>query len=95
MIFPGQNPTVPIGLPGQTLSVGLLEWLCRCRRHPIGLGMPNTLQGKLLPYRDRDGTWVRAMEGCPVVSEGPALVRERTFAGNQIDEMRASMEKRQ
>ncbi len=95
MIFPGENPTVPIDLPGQTLSVGLLEWLRRCRRDPIRLGMPNSLQGNFLPKRDRDGSWVRAMEGRPVVSEGPALVRERTFAGNQIDEMRASMEKRQ
>ena len=52
--------------------------------------MPNSFQGNFLPKRDRDGSWVRAMEGRPVVSEGPALGRERTFAGNQIDEMRAS-----
>ena len=34
------------------------------------------------------------MEGRPVISERRCLVRERTFAGDQSDEMRASMEKK-
>ena len=44
--------------------------------------------------RDRDGSWVRAMEGRPVVSE-VRLSGVEDFAGNQTDEMRTSMEKRQ
>ena len=95
MIFPIQNPTVPIGLPGQTLSVGLLEWLRRCLHDATGAGMPKRFQGEFLPRRDRDGSWVRAMEGRPVISERRCLVRKRTFAGDQSDEMRASMEKKQ
>lgn len=95
MIFPVQNPTVPIALPGQTLSVGLLEWLRRCLHDATGAGMPKRFQGEFLPWRDRDGSLVRAMEGRPVIPECPALVRERDLAGDQSDEMGASMEKKQ
>ena len=95
MIFPVQNPTVPIGLPGQTLSVGLLEWLRRCLHDATGAGMPKRFQGESLPWRDRDGLRVRAMEGRPVISDRRSLERERAFAGVQSDEMTAFMEKKQ
>jgi hypothetical protein len=35
------------------------------------------------------------MEGRPVIPECPDLVRERDLAGDQSDEMGASMEKKQ
>ena len=95
MIFPVQNPTVPIGLPGQTLSVGLLERLRRSLHDATGAGMPKRFQGESLPWRDRDGLRVRAMEGRPVISDRRSLVRERAFAGVRSDEMRAFMEKKQ
>ena len=94
MIFPVQNPTVPIGLPGQTLSVGLLERLRRCPHDATGAGMPKRFQGESLPWRDRDGLRVRATEGRPVISDRRSLVRERSFAGVQSDEMTAFMEKK-
>ena len=95
MIFPVQNPTVPIGLPGQTLSVGLLEWLRRCLHDATGAGMPKRFQGECLPWRDRDGSLVRAMEGRPLIPDGQTIGHERTLVGDQSDEMRTSMEKKQ
>jgi hypothetical protein len=35
------------------------------------------------------------MEGCPVIPECPALVGVRALAGDQSNEMRAFMEKKQ